>query len=119
MELFATIFVLGLLVFYAGVFTADTFGGKSMAKQHFNITFHVNNPPIILGNPGPFSVQNGHAISTNLAPEGGAGGPFTATLDDPTQLPPGITVSPDGTISGTATAAGDFAVGVTIADKQG
>ena len=51
-----------------------------------------------------------------LMASGGSGPPYTFTA---TGLPPGLTISPSGTISGTPTVSGTFSYTVTITDSMG
>ena len=59
----------------------------------------------------------GYAITpVTMLGSGGAGGPYTFTA---VGLPPGITISPSGVISGTPTASGTYSYTVTVTDSQG
>ena len=61
--------------------------------------------------------EQGVAITpVTLAGSGGAGGPYTFSA---TGLPPGLTISTSGTISGTPTASGTYPYTVTIKDSAG
>jgi hypothetical protein len=63
------------------------------------------------------TVYKGVAITPiTLTGSGGAGGPYTFTA---TGLPPGLTMSSSGTISGTPTTTGTYNYVVTIKDKNG
>jgi hypothetical protein len=73
--------------------------------------------------PGP------PTITTSSLPDGTAGVPYTALVEatggagtrtfTATGLPAGLNIAPDGTISGTPTAAGTFSVQVTVTDAIG
>jgi len=59
----------------------------------------------------------GMAITpVTLSASGGAGGPYTFSA---TGLPPGLSISSSGTISGTPTSTGTFSYTVTITDSKG
>jgi hypothetical protein len=63
------------------------------------------------------NAAQGMAITpVSMAGSGGAGGPYTFTA---TGLPPGLTMSSAGTISGTPSVTGTFSYTVTVKDKNG
>ena len=47
----------------------------------------------------------------------GGTGPYKVAVDDPTTLPPGVSVDDQGNVSGTPTAPGSFSVPVTVTDS--
>jgi len=67
--------------------------------------------------PLPTAWEVGLPFSAKLTPSGGSG-TYTITLGSGT-LPTGLTLGPDGTISGTPSAAGVFRAIVRIADTEG
>ena len=62
----------------------------------------------------PFRVSR--SLRSRSPGSGGAGGPYTFTA---TGLPAGLTISANGTISGTPTVSGTFNYTVTVTDKEG
>ena len=80
-----------------------------------NCSVSVNPPPTascvsitaVAGNP---------ITPVTMVGSGGVGGPYTFTA---TGLPPGVTISSSGTISGTPTTSGTFNYTVTVTDKAG
>ena len=62
------------------------------------------------------AIENVPITPVTLTATGGAGGPYTFTA---TGLPPGLSISTSGTISGTPTATGTFSYTVTITDSAG
>jgi len=62
------------------------------------------------------AVQGEAITPVTLTGSGGAGGPYTFSA---TGLPPGLTMSSGGTISGTPTATGTYNYTVTVTDKYG
>lgn len=71
-------------------------------------------PATIGGNPSPGTVGDPYAFSFTLGGTGSA----TVTLDGGA-LPPGLTLGLDGSLSGSPTAAGDFAFTVRAANPYG
>jgi len=67
--------------------------------------------------PLPTAWEVGLPLSAKLTPSGGTG-TYTTTLASGT-LPTGLTLGPDGTISGTPSAAGVFRATVRVADNEG
>ena len=67
--------------------------------------------------PLPTAWEVGLPFSAKLTPSGGSG-TYTITLGSGT-LPNGLTLGPDGTISGTPTTAGVFRATVRLADSEG
>lgn len=94
--------------------------GRSIAREY---TINVANPLTISpiswkGLAGaPKKAEVGVAVSSKLTATGG-NGTFTWTLAGGT-LPTGVTLGPDGTISGTPTAAGTYTFTVQVADADG
>jgi hypothetical protein len=73
--------------------------------------------PPITANCVVINAVQGIAITpVTMTASGGAGGPYTFSA---TGLPPGLTMSSGGTISGTPTASGTFSYTVTITDSKG
>jgi len=62
------------------------------------------------------AVQNVAITPVTMIASGGAGGPYTLTA---TNLPPGLTIDSNGTISGTPTLSGTFNYTITIKDAAG
>jgi hypothetical protein len=114
----AIILTLVLLILLTGVLIFLLRRKPMQAK--FVITFTENPavPPIALTTTA-FTGTVGTAETGSLGPSGGAGGPYVVTVDPTTPPPAGVTIGPDGTISGTPTAPGVSSVNVTVADSQG
>src|SRR5208282_4696372 len=62
------------------------------------------------------AVQGVAITPVTMTGSGGAGGPYTFTA---TGLPPGLSISSGGTISGTPTQSGTFPYAVTVTDSAG
>lgn len=74
-------------------------------------------PPSITASCVVINAVEGTPITpVTMTASGGVGGPYTFTA---TGLPPGVTMSSSGTISGTPTASGTFNYTVTITDSAG
>ncbi len=94
-------------------FTAQvTDQAQSMASRQYSLT--VVGPLTIVTESLPDGTV-GEAYSQQLAAEGGMPG-YTWSISD---LPPGLTGSPGGLISGTPTQAGNFTVTVLVMDTRG
>jgi len=72
--------------------------------------------PLTAACPVITAVQSVAITPVTLAGSGGIGAPYTFSA---TGLPNGLTISPDGRISGTPTVSGNFPYAVTIADRDG
>ena len=80
-----------------------------------SVVFNVESP-LQLNTPETDVV--GVAATGNIA--SGGVPPYTVSISDPQDLPPGVTVGADGTISGTPTTAGTYTVtGVSVSDSAG
>lgn len=81
------------------------------------ITFTIEpaTPPLQVGNT-TFTGKVGEAITGNLNINGGTP-PYNVAVNDPSLLPPGVTVATDGAVSGTPTQDGVFNVGITVSDS--
>jgi hypothetical protein len=74
-------------------------------------------PPPVVANCAAVTAVEGVAITpVAMTASGGTGGPYTFVANG---LPDGLTMSTDGTISGTATVSGTFYYSVTVTDKDG
>jgi len=81
-----------------------------------NKLLHVTGPPVTnptVTNPGSQNGAVGTPASLQLSATGGTA-PYTFTA---TGLPPGLTISPSGQVSGTPTTAGTYTVTVTVTDS--
>lgn len=94
-------------------------GGFTM-KANFTLTFEIapQVQPIVLGKTD-FQGTVGSPENDSISPSGGDGGPFTTNVPDPTQIPPGVVIGSDGSITGTPTKDGNFSVNIEVADKNG
>lgn len=63
-----------------------------------------------------FSGQVGAPLSGSVGEAGGTP-PLALSVDDPSTLPPGVTVDAQGNVAGTPTAPGTFSVPVTVTDS--
>lgn len=74
-------------------------------------------PPLVVHtDPTLEPAQVGVPYTVKLDATGGDGDPLTWSLTPDAQLPPGLTLSKDGVISGTPTQAGDFAFDIVVGD---
>ncbi|GAA1342577.1 S8 family peptidase [Saccharothrix algeriensis] len=81
-----------------------------------NKLLYVTGPPVTnptVTNPGSQNGAVGTPASLQLSATGGTA-PYTFTA---TGLPPGLTISPSGQVSGTPTTAGTYTVTVTVTDS--
>ncbi len=74
------------------------------------------NPPVSASCVSLNAVQGVAITPVTMTGSGGAGGPYTFTA---TGLPPGLSISSNGTISGTPTSSGTFPYTVTVSDSAG
>ena len=83
----------------------------------FTITITIPQPPqLTVDTSGvPTSGVVGQAFSGDIKVSGGTP-PYTFALDTP--LPDGLTLNPDGTITGTPTKDGTFDVSGSVADSS-
>jgi Putative Ig domain len=92
-----------------------TVADKNNDTGTVNCSVTVNPPPTTTCQV--FVATQGNAItSATLTGSGGVGGPYTFSA---TGLPAGLTMSGDGTISGTPTVNGTFSYTVTVKDAAG
>jgi hypothetical protein len=96
-------------------------GNIIMAKGVFQITLIVDPapaPPLALAASDDLGqVDVGLAAGTVLPFSGGVG-PYKVT-DVQGTIPPGVTINPDGTVTGTPTEAGSFPITVSAQDSLG
>jgi hypothetical protein len=93
-------------------------GASAAGTAAFSQPFHdntVDGPALLF--PAPPEGEVGVAYSDQLTDPGGTG-PFTWTVSSGT-LPAGISLSADGTLAGTPTAAGTFSFTVNVTDANG
>lgn len=96
--------------------------GEIIVKITANVTFTVEPPappPITVAPTQDLGPADGPLLETKVAIDGGTP-PYTVALDPSSgPLPPGVILGPDGSLSGTATAAGSFPVILDVADSLG
>jgi hypothetical protein len=97
----------------------DNANGSNFADH----TFSLNITPIQMIAPPPLhnelpGAQVGAPYSVTIAAAGGTA-PYTFSPSAAGPIPPGLTLGADGTLSGTPTAAGVYAVAVVISDQAG
>jgi hypothetical protein len=81
-----------------------------------NQTFTVSDATPVITSTSPLPTGTvGVPYSTTLVASGGTGGPYTWTLTSGS-LPPGLTLNPNGTISGTPTASGMASFAIAVGD---
>jgi hypothetical protein len=89
---------------------------KDSAGNTGTLNCSVTVTPPVSANCVSITALKGVAITpVTLTATGGAGGPYKFSA---TGLPPGVTISTTGTISGTPTTSGTFSYTVTIYDKN-
>lgn len=103
---------------YAGpdsfTYTASNGAGTSAPAT---VSIMVNSPTIAYAPTSPSGGKVGMAYGQSVAAAGGGTAPYTYTAV-PGSLPPGLTLSPGGMLSGTPTAAGSFSFSVTATDSS-
>jgi len=103
---------------YAGpdtfTYTASNGAGSSTPA---NVTITVSPPTIVYAPANPPSGTVGVAYSQSLASASGGASPYTYTIASGA-LPAGLTLATNGTLSGTATAAGTFTYAVKATDSS-
>jgi uncharacterized protein YhjY with autotransporter beta-barrel domain len=103
---------------YAGpdtfTYTASNGAGSSTPA---NVTITVSPPTIVYAPTNPPSGTVGVAYSQSLASASGGASPYTYTIASGA-LPAGLTLAANGTLSGTATAAGTFTFAVKATDSS-
>ena len=90
-----------------------------VAASNGNVTLSVGYPAITFL---PNTLPNGTTIAPYaqyIYAGGGAGAPFTNYSINSGALPPGLTLSSDGLISGTPSALGNYTFAVQVLDKNG
>lgn len=89
-----------------------------MAQQRFtNVQFTVENPappPLAVASPEDLGPANGTLKESAIAISGGVP-PYTVSAISGSI--PGVTINSDGTLSGTATSPGTYALDFTITDS--
>ncbi|HUA60071.1 MAG TPA: putative Ig domain-containing protein [Verrucomicrobiae bacterium] len=107
---------------------AGTLSGTPASSGTYSITFTVTDSKKVTASVvlGLVINANGITITTASLPNGTVSSPYSATLAATggagsnqwaaTNLPPGLTMSSSGTISGTPMAAGQFVTVVTVTD---
>jgi large repetitive protein len=83
-------------------------------KVSGNVVFNVEAPLAVVT---PEAEVVGVAATGNVAT--GGQGPYQVTVKDPAQVPPGMAIANDGTVSGTPTTPGTYTVPVDVVDAQG
>ncbi|HEU0123712.1 MAG TPA: putative Ig domain-containing protein, partial [Bryobacteraceae bacterium] len=84
--------------------------------QQFPFTINVRTAPRIITEKLA-TATNGVAYSSTINVDGGIA-PYVYTLDSGT-MPPGLTLQPNGTITGTPTSNGEYSFGVLLTDGNG
>jgi hypothetical protein len=92
----------------------DSGSPAQTATQQLTLT--VNPPPLVVTTAGPLPAATvGSAYAASVAASGGTS-PYHWSLPAGSSLPGGLTLNPDGTITGTPTTAGTSSVAVTVTD---
>ncbi|MFV8668357.1 putative Ig domain-containing protein [Ralstonia pseudosolanacearum] len=95
-------------------YTASNAGGTSAAAT---VTITVSSATVSYAPASPAAGTVGTAYSQSVASASGATSPYTYALASGS-LPPGLTLSTGGTLSGTPTSAGTFSFTVTATDSS-
>ncbi|MGC2112644.1 MAG: putative Ig domain-containing protein, partial [Candidatus Korobacteraceae bacterium] len=111
--------------------SSGTISGMPTASGTYNYTITVTDsagnqgtvhcsvtvaPPVSSTCVSITAVQGVAIAPVTMTGSGGAGGPYTFTA---TGLPPGVSISTGGTISGTPTASGTYNYTITVTDSAG
>ena len=104
----------------AGRYTFTVIVTDSVGAQ-VSRTYALNVTPLILANGGPRNATTGVAYSEQLSASGGTG-PYSFMIAPPSPgiadaLPPGLTMSSTGLISGTPTGTGSFSPWIIVTDS--
>jgi type II secretory pathway pseudopilin PulG len=75
-------------------------------------------PALVLTSPGPQATTTAQTVSLQLAATGGDGAPYTYA-DTGSTLPPGLTMTVGGLITGRPTASANYAVQIAVTDSSG
>jgi hypothetical protein len=107
----------------AGVFNftvhgTDSSGGSGPYSHDWNFQLTINAPTIRFSPATLPQAQVASTFSQDLTPSGGTT-PYTNYVVSKGVLPPGLTLSPTGTISGIPTTAGLFGFNVSVTDSSG
>jgi hypothetical protein len=86
-------------------------------RNSFSLTFAAAAPPLTLGAPATTNAIAYQPFADTLSPANGTA-PFTYAVSAGT-LPPGVTLGPQGALSGTPTKAGQYSFTVTVTDAKG
>jgi hypothetical protein len=94
-----------------------TDSGSPAQTATVQLTLAVNPPPLAITTTGPLPAATvGSAYAASLAASGGTS-PYTWSLAAGSSLPAGLTLNPDGTITGTPTTAGTVNPTVQVTDS--
>ena len=91
------------------------YGSDEILIASSSCTIKIGPPPVVPPVCTPSTAQDGSSYNRTIAASGG-GGSFSYTA---TGLPPGITLSPTGTLSGIPSTAGSYTYEITTADTFG
>jgi hypothetical protein len=97
------------------VTVTDRAGNAYTDKVVINIV--DTTPPTISG--GPFRCETGKPCNKKINVNDNSGGKTTVNVDNPGQLPPGVTIDADGNITGSTDKPGEYHVDVTARDESG
>lgn len=97
------------------VTVTDRAGNAYTDKVVINIV--DTTPPTISG--GPFKCETGKPCNKKINVNDNSGGKTTVSVDNPGQLPPGVTIDADGNITGSTDKPGEYHVDVTAKDESG
>jgi hypothetical protein len=123
----------GIQIIPGGNGVSDVLGGAPTTAGTYNFSLDVTDGvgqtatfpltlTVVVPSIGPQAIPNGivgSPYSATLTPAGGAPPYSNMQLNFGSDLPPGLTFSPGGLLSGTPTTAGNFAVVVFVTDANG
>lgn len=89
-------------------------------KANFTLTFTIAPAEsAITATNTDFKGVVGQPFNDNIGLKGGNGAITITGVDDPANIPPGLTIDPTGAISGTPTKDGVFNLGISVQDVDG
>jgi hypothetical protein len=89
--------------------------GQQTVDRTFQLTVYT---PVVVSPINPPNATRGVSYTAQLSASGGAGGPYSWAISD-SSMPPGLTLTPSGQVTGTPTTAGIFNFAVEATGNAG